>query len=247
MVLALENCDYLVKKLAQQLNQRETGPESANNNYCLFFIFQNTVYSSAVTSLLTSPFKSCISAKPMPQERELPEKWVDTRIFPAMTKEEVMYARKDQDLFYKRRYFIYTKDRMRSLSYNLELDGIFVKNTEEHQRMKRRLLEAKEEEVSLKWKEMTMKEEEENKLKDKVELEKRWCEMNKGNVELWKLEQKKNEKKWREKWIREERRRRDLEAQWEKVEVQFKASNEEEEIADKEKVRMGHASIPGLI
>ena len=41
--------------------------------------------------------------------------------------------------------------------------------------------------------------------------------------------------------------RRDLEAQWEKVEVQFKASNEEEEIADKEKVRMGHASIPGLI
>ena len=94
-----------------------------------------------------------------------------------------MYARKDQDLFYKRRYFIYTEDRMRSLSYNLELDGI-VKNTEGHQRMKRRLLEAKEEEVTLKWQEMTMKEEEEMKLKDKVELEKRWCEMNKGNVEV---------------------------------------------------------------
>ena len=135
---------------------------------------------------------------------------------------------------------------MRSLSYNLELDGI-VKNTEGHQRMKRRLLEAKEEEVTLKWQEMTIKEEEEKKLKDKVELEKRWCEMNKGNVELWKLEQKQNEKKWREKLIKEERRRRELEAQWEKVEVQFKASNEEEEIADKEKVRMGHALIPGLI
>ena len=135
---------------------------------------------------------------------------------------------------------------MRSLSYNLELDGI-VKNTEGHQRMKRRLLEAKEEEVTLKWQEMTIKEEEEKKLKDKVELEKRWCEMNKGNVELWKLEQKKNEKKWREKLIKEERRRQELEAQWEKVEVQFKASNEEEEIADKEKVRMGHALIPGLI
>ena len=49
---------------------------------------------------------------------------------------------------------------MRSFSYNLELDGI-VKNTEGHQRMKRRLLEAKEEEVTLKWQEMIMKEEEE--------------------------------------------------------------------------------------
>ena len=58
-----------------------------------------------------------------------------------------------------------------------------------------------------------------------MELEKRWCEMNKGNVELWKLEQKQNEKKWREKLIKEERKRRELEAQWEKVEVQFKPSN----------------------
>ena len=170
------------------------------------------------------------------QKQELPEKWVDTRIFPVMTDEEVMYDRKDLDLFYKRKYFIYIKDRMRSLSYNLELDGI-VKNTEEHRRLKRMILKAEEEEDILQWNEMKEIEEKKKLLKkmvDKVELEKRWHEMNKGNVELWKQEQKRNERKWRVKWMKEEKRWQELEAQWEEVEKHF----EEEEMAKKEKVKL---------
>ena len=169
------------------------------------------------------------------QKQELPDKWVDTRIFPVMTDEEVMYDRKDLDLFYKRKYFIYIKDRMRSLSYNLELDGI-VKNTEEHRRLKRMILKAEEEEDILQWNKMKEREEKEKRLKkmvDRVEFEKRWHEMNKGNVELWKQEQKRNERKWRVKWMKEEKRWQELEAQRKEVEKHF----EEEEMAKKEKVK----------
>ena len=175
-------------------------------------------------------------AKPGSLKQELPDKWVDTRIFPVMTDEEVMYDRKDLDLFYKRKYFIYIKDRMRSLFYNLELDGI-VKNTEEHQRLKRMILKAEEEETILMWnhmKEIEKKEKQLKKMVDKVKFEKRWHEMNKGNVELWKQEQKSNERKWRVKWMKEEKRWQELEAQWKEVEKHF----EEEEMAKKEKVKL---------
>lgn len=178
-----------------------------NDKFHSFILQHSRAVSPSVSSL-----KSCISTKPMKQERELPEKWVDTRIFPIMTKKEITYARKDQDLLYKRKYFIYSKDRMRNPFYNLELDGV-VKNTEEHQRRKKKMLEIAKEE------------EEKEKLK-RIELEKRWDEMNEGNADLWKNEQKTNEKKWRERLMRGEKRRQELEAQWEEVVVQFKKKEE---------------------
>ena len=171
-----------------------------------------------------------------------------------MTNREVLYDRKDADLFYRRKYFIYKKDRMRSPSYHLELDGI-VKNTEEHRRLKRRIFKAEEGEDVLEFKEITrlhleeekgrikeeivkkevmkqieeeekarVKDEEEKKLKrmlDKVELTKRWYEMNKNNAELWKQEQKRNERKWREILMKDDGKRQELEAQWQEVELKF--------------------------
>ena len=213
---------------------------------------QRVTPSGAAISLSKSSLKSSVT-KSRPK-RELPDKWVDTCILPVMTNREVLYDRKDADLFYRRKYFIYKKDRMRNPSYHLELDGI-VKNTEEHRRLKRRIFKAEEGEAVLEFKEITrlqleeekarikeeivkkeemnqieeeekarMKDEGEKKLKrmlDKVELAKRWYEMNQNNTELWKQEQKRNERKWREILMKDDGKRQELEAQWQEVELKF--------------------------
>ena len=208
---------------------------------------QRVTPSGAAISVSKSSLKSGVTKSP--SKRELPDKWVDTCIFPVMTNREVLYDRKDADLFYRKKYFIYKKDRMRSPSYHLELDGI-VKNTEEHRRLKRRILKAEQGEVVLKFKEITRlqleeekarikeeivkkevkkieeveKDKEEKKLKrmlDKVELTKRWYEMNKNNAELWKQEQKRNERKWQEILMKDDGKRQELEAQWQEVELKF--------------------------
>jgi hypothetical protein len=156
-------------------------------------------------------------------KRKLPEKWVDTCILPVMTDDEVVYDRKDLDLLYRKKYFICLKDRMRSPSYNLALDGI-VRNTEEHRRLKRSILKAEEQEDMLEWKKESKMQKGEERLQrmlDKVELEKRWCEVNKKNEELWREERKSNEKKWRKSQMQSERRYQKLEAEKRGIEQQI--------------------------
>ena len=132
----------------------------------------------------------------------LPDKWVDTQIFPVMTDEEVVYERKDLNLFYRRKYFVYTNDRMRDSSYNLEQDRV-ARNTVEFRTEQRRKLKEEEAEAmaetlaaSKEKKKITIR-----KKRRAKEAEKRWNEVNQI---LWNQQQYRNETQKRMKLMKDE-------------------------------------------
>lgn len=65
-----------------------------------------------------------------------------------MTDEEVVYERKDLNLFYRHKYFVYVNDRRRDPSYHLERDRV-ARNTDEFRtEVQRRLREEEAEDIA---------------------------------------------------------------------------------------------------
>jgi hypothetical protein len=124
-----------------------------------------------------------------------------------MTDEEAVYEREDLNLFYRRKYFVFTSDRRRGPSYGLEQDQV-AKNTVEFRTEQLRKLRVEEAEAMAETligihEKKKIKERLRKKRREKIEedTEKRWKEVNKI---LWNQQQRRNEAQKKMRQMRDE-------------------------------------------